>query len=286
MQCSFPVRRITDRRTGEYIIHACGRCRACRRNKSREWSFRVFVESLSYSDTIFMRLSYDDVHLPKSDKGYPTLVKSHLSDFMKRLRYYVGKCRFYACGEYGEQTHRPHYHVILYGVSPDNPVFSAKYTYKGVTTATCKAWPYGEVTLADVTIKSCHYVAKYMQKRKTGALAKQYFDKYGELPEFGLMSRRPGLGYDYLKKNETLIKRRGYLMLKGHKVPLSRYYIDKMFDKTTDEYADFSATRLSRSAEKWKEFFATRSIGSQSEREYYRSYLEQQEENLKRKEEQ
>lgn len=284
MQCSFPQVRYINRRTGEYVVHACGRCRACRRNKSREWQFRVFAESLSYKDSIFLCLTYDDEHLPISEKGYPTLVKEHLQDFMKRFRYYVGKCRYYACGEYGswQNTHRPHFHLIVYGVSPDNPVFTHKYILPKNNTicATCKAWDYGDVNIGDVSIKSCHYCCEYMEKRKTGKLAKYYFDKFGILPEFGVMSLKPGIGYKYLKENETLIKKRGYCMMKGHKVPLPRYYIDKMFECDTDEYEQFKAERSKQSAERWKKFFSSRKIGDFSERAYYRSYLEQQEVNL------
>lgn len=279
MKCSYPQvhRNKSDWST---YVHACGRCRACRRNKQREWSFRVFAESLDYEHTVFLRLSYDDEHLPISSNGYPTLVKEHLQDFIKRLRYYVGKCRYYACGEYGERTHRPHYHVILYGVSPDDAVFIAKYCYNGLVTANCKAWPHGEITIGDVTIKSCNYCCKYMLKRKNGKLAKLYFDKYGELPEFGLMSRNPGIGYNYLKRNENLIKQRGYLMLKGHKVPIPRYYILKMYVDGSDEYEEFKLDRKKKTDENFKKFFASRSIGDFSERAYLRAYLEQQEVNL------
>lgn len=36
---------------------------------------------------------------------------------MKRLRKYLEpvKVRFFACGEYGDNTYRPHYHLILFG---------------------------------------------------------------------------------------------------------------------------------------------------------------------------
>ena len=44
----------------------------------------------------------------------------------KRLRDRVGygRFRFYACGEYGETTNRPHYHAILFNYDfPDKQLF-------------------------------------------------------------------------------------------------------------------------------------------------------------------
>jgi hypothetical protein len=46
-------------------------------------------------------------------------VKRDLQLFFKRLRkaYPDVKLRYFACGKYGEQFARPHYHVILFGKS-------------------------------------------------------------------------------------------------------------------------------------------------------------------------
>lgn len=270
------------------MYYPCGQCRACRKNRSREWGFRAYAESLSYEpdNCIFLNLSFDDEHLIFGKKGFATLSKEVLQTFWKDFRYYVGKCRYLACGEYGDERHRPHYHAIVYGVSKDNPVFydlfysQAKHAYIGY----CKAWPYGEVVLGTVTIGSCQYCAKYTVKRKTGKSGKAYYEKFGILPEFATMSRRPGLGYDYLMKNLDLIKSRNYVMLKGHKLPLGRYYESKLYPPDTEERESYLYEKQIKSEKAYKDFFKHRDIGHFTRAEYMKKYLEQQEVNLEKRE--
>ena len=283
MRCSFPQTRLVN---DTYVTHPCGNCRACRRNKAREWGYRAYVESLSYDNSIFLSLTYDDEHLPISKKGFPTLRKEHTQTFWKDFRYYVGKCRYLLSGEYGDKTHRPHYHAIVFGVSLDNPVFYDKFysPRKKAWIARCKAWDKGEVCIGDVTIGSCQYCAKYVVKRKTGRVGRAYYERYGIEPEFSTMSRRPGLGYDYLRENEVLIKRRGYLMLKGHKLPLSRYFIDKLYDKESDEYEEFKIERHDKMVQAQERFFNSRDIGNYTRAKYMKIYLQQQEINLEKQE--
>lgn len=83
---------------------------------------------LQYHDSsYFVTLTYDDLHVPKSYYPDPETGEAHTSftlckrDFqlwMKRLRkkFSDDKIRFFACGEYGGQTKRPHYHVIVFGL--------------------------------------------------------------------------------------------------------------------------------------------------------------------------
>lgn len=283
MRCSFPQTRLVN---GSYVTHSCGNCRACRRNKAREWGFRSYVESLSYDSSIFLSLTYDDEHIPIGPKGFPTLRKADTQTFWKDFRYYVGECRYLLSGEYGEHTHRPHYHAVVFGVDLDNPVFYDKFysPRKKAWIARCKAWKFGEVCIGNVTVGSCQYVAKYVVKRKTGRAGQAYYEKYGIEPEFATMSRRPGLGYDYLKENESLIKRHGYVMIKGHKTPLSRYYIDKLYDKESDEYELFKMDRAKKMAEASKRFIQNRDIGRFDVAKYMKMYLEQQEINLEKQE--
>ena len=48
-----------------------------------------------------------------------TLQKSDLQKFFKRLRKKTHeKISYYAVGEYGDNTQRPHYHIILFNAIP------------------------------------------------------------------------------------------------------------------------------------------------------------------------
>lgn len=286
MRCSYPQRKY-DKSTDTYIVYPCGQCRACRKNRAREWGFRAFAESLSYKDNcIFLNLTFDDEHLVYGSKCFPTLSKEILQTFWKDFRYYVGKCRYLASGEYGDQTHRPHYHCIVYGVNKDNPVFYDLFysPRKKAFIGKCKAWKYGEVCLGDVTIGSCQYCAKYVVKRRTGKSGNAYYEKYGILPEFATMSRKPGLGYQYLMDNIKLIRSRNYVMLKGHKLPLPRYYENKIYEDGTDEREEYKLEKQEKANEIYQKFFRARDIGHFDKHSYMKKYLEQQEVNLEKQE--
>lgn len=105
----------------------CGRCPECRAGHSAGWAFRILQEFKSETTTSahFLTLTYDESELPRNSKGYPTLDKHHVQAFIKRLRKYSRKkgnsrIRYYAAGEYGGQTERPHYHLIIFNASVKN----------------------------------------------------------------------------------------------------------------------------------------------------------------------
>ena len=86
----------------------------CRIALSREWATRVLHESDYWDHSCFTTLTYNNEHLPKDG----SLHKDELQKFFKRLRKYLGdrKMKYFACGEYGDEGHRPHYHAILFGI--------------------------------------------------------------------------------------------------------------------------------------------------------------------------
>ncbi len=60
---------------------------------------------------------------------------------------------FFACGEYGETTHRPHYHAILYGLSERDAQLVEDTWGKGITKT------------VEVTPAAIAYVAGYTSKK-------------------------------------------------------------------------------------------------------------------------
>ena len=105
----------------------CGYCDGCRIDRSREWANRCMLELQYHDSAYFITLTYNDDHVPVSYYADPetgeaqeslTLCKRDWQLFMKRLRkaFPDDQIRFYACGEYGSQTFRPHYHAIVFGL--------------------------------------------------------------------------------------------------------------------------------------------------------------------------
>lgn len=157
---------------------ACGRCPNCLINKKKEWSDRLQIELRYWQYKYFVTLTYRDEDLPKDG----SLKKSDLKGFLKRLGYYCGGVpQYFACGEYGDISQRPHYHLILMS---DKDIFDA----------IMDSWSYGRIDIQHTTPGRCKYVTGYVVKKMTKADDERL---YGRTPEFRSSSRRPPLGYRF-----------------------------------------------------------------------------------------
>lgn len=151
-------------------------------SRAREWAVRCVYELKFHDVACAVTLTYDEAHVP------PTLVKAHLSGFVKRLRARLApaKFRFFASGEYGEANGRPHYHAILFGVPRDAPIQAC--------------WSFGYAKVDPVTDRYVSYIAGYAAKKIAGpdVFGERIDMTTGEVYEvcqpFLLMSRRPGIG--------------------------------------------------------------------------------------------
>ena len=205
----------------------CGKCLGCRLEYSRQWANRCMLELGYHVSSWFVTLTYDDAHLPRSFYGNPdtgeavpcaTLYKRDFQLFMKRLRKKFGEgIRFYAAGEYGDQTKRPHYHAIIYGLELDDLVFYKKMAlesanlyynyYNSESLQSC--WrdkdgnDIGFVVVGKVTWETCAYVARYIMKKQKGQGADIY-EKFNIEPEFCLMSRKPGIAHQYYEDHPEM----------------------------------------------------------------------------------
>lgn len=173
------------------------------------WTHRIMLESLLHTDNSFITLTYEDKKLPRvSTNSLPTLDPKHLQNWLKRLRKEIVplRIRYYACGEYGDETQRPHYHVALFGY----PGCSRGRTLRRVESssrpvweqccASCrmvgKTWGLGDIDIGTLALDSAQYVCGYVTKKMT---AKDDTRLYGRYPEFARMSNRPGLGFGALQ---------------------------------------------------------------------------------------
>lgn len=223
-------RLVFDKRksgTGIPIKVPCGRCAGCRLEHSRQWALRCMHEKRMHTQSAFLTLTYDNKHLPEGD----TLVKAHLQNFMKRLRNDFGPgVRFFACGEYGEKTNRPHYHVLLLSHTfSDLRVQTTGPSYNLYTSNTLqRLWTAGNSVIGDVTFESAAYVARYCMKKITGPKAAEHYGS--RQPEFLVMSRRPGIGSTYLDRYQTEMFTHDNVIVNGVPCGLPRYYDNKYAD--------------------------------------------------------
>lgn len=166
----------------------CRQCQNCRINLQRTWACRIQLESLWYASSSFVTLTYDPEYLPSTLDGLPTLSPRDLMLFLKRFRNLSGSFRYFACGEYGTQTERPHYHLVIFGISPmsENQISTA---WSDPETKT----PMGYTSIYDLNEARSAYVAQYTTKKMTSLTSRNL---NGRWPEFSRMSRgrKPGDG--------------------------------------------------------------------------------------------
>jgi len=228
--------------------YPCGKCLACKKQRARDWSIRLLHEMSEHERSCFITLTYEDAFYP--DNG--SISKRELQLFFKRLRkkFNDKKIKYFACGEYGDRTHRAHYHAIIFGIgfkelnvyqgSSKNgkPIFTSKELQQ--------LWLFGFVSVGSVDIKSINYVVGYVMK-KLGS--KEYLDIE---PPFQLQSQ--GLGLKYAEKNIDKIKNLN-LTIQGNSVTIPRYYIKK-FGKNQElinERMEERSDQISEYAKKRKE---------------------------------
>lgn len=140
----------------------CGYCILCRAEQARQWAVRISHEAQMHEENSFLTLTYDDQHLPPNGG----LRYSDLQKFWKRLRKKYGKqsLRYYAVGEYGDRSLRPHYHAIVFGKAFTEgkiPVTDELWT----TAALERDWGLGQVRVGNVTLGTASYCASYVTKK-------------------------------------------------------------------------------------------------------------------------
>jgi hypothetical protein len=199
----------------------CGQCMNCRIQKREEWVMRMLHEFKYWEYSIFVTLTYDENNLPKNEFNESTLKKSDLQKFFKRLRKNSNrKMLYFACGEYGEETGRPHYHCIIFGFDylNDYDLELIKASWKKCKWNELKLKPFG-----DVNETSLRYVVSYLEKTITGKLEKYAYDNI-ETP-FHIVSK--GIGKNYAIDNKDKLQSDGFCQMSGFKKAIPRYYVNK-----------------------------------------------------------
>lgn len=233
----------------------CGQCIGCRLEYSRQWAMRVLEEAKNYEHNHFITLTYNELFLATLCQSaqltsreiiVPTasLIKKDLQKFIKDLRRYWeyhfnhDGIRFFACGEYGEQYQRPHYHIAIFNLPiPDLKFYKLTATKEPLFTSKIieSIWGKGFAPIGAVTWNSAAYIARYVTKKIKGPQADEYYKQLGVIPEFTNMSRRPGIGreaFDKIMAGEISYGEAKMLVKtnKGVQALKPARYYDKLYD--------------------------------------------------------
>lgn len=224
----------------------------------------------------FLTFTYEDPPITKN--GLWTLKINDFQLYMKALRKRAGAgLKFYAVGEYGPLTLRPHYHVIIFNCSLQSIINSrslealrypqhylnGKFEYHNTL------WLHGHITIGLVNVKSIRYTLKYISKPLTVPL----YTGDDRHKEKSWMSKGLGLSYltpQTIQYHRALPHERLFTIIDGGvKVGLPRYYKEKIFTK----YEREKIAQTLRTKEE-KEYYQL------TEEQKYQKYLEFQKERL------
>lgn len=218
----YNIRMLEERYGKECLLKLpCGRCLACKESYRADWSVRCDMEARYHKENVFLTLTYRDEVCPR------WVSKGHLRKFIRALRKEGIDLKYFACGEYGEKTNRPHYHLILFGwFPPDAKLVPEARTKSGFevyqSSFLDRIWKKGFVQVTDFSQDTAFYVAGYVNK-KTG--------KYD-----GFINMSNGIGYQYMTDHlHELFKDRIYVARSGRV-----HFVPRAFKRVLDKNGYFS----------------------------------------------
>lgn len=203
----------------------------------------MMLEASQHAQSTFVTLTYGPRELPISN-GVETLSPGDLQKWLKRFRVALAplRIRFFAVGEYGDNTQRPHYHALIFGaptclrgrtggISGTLPANNCCLPCQTLE----RSWGLGRVFQGSVTPDSCQYVAGYTVKKMTEPT---HPANAGRHPEFSRQSLRPGIGTWAMEDVALTIMQTGHVaehedvptaLLHGKRaLPLGRYLRRKL----------------------------------------------------------
>ena len=205
-------------------------------------------EAQMHASSWFATFTYADEFVPE----HGSLDKTDVQKFFKRLRRRIPGVRYYYCGEYGDQTQRPHYHAALMGPQfldreefahrSGAPVFKSELLED--------TWKLGLTEITPLSSGGARYICGYLQKkvrnhgytsdgRDPWANAYTRVDPVtGELhdvqEEFADMSRRPGIGRSWIEKYWAEVYPRDFVVMDGQPMNPPKYY-DRWMEENLPE---------------------------------------------------
>ena len=135
-------------------------------------------------ESAFVTLTYDNDSLPVTLDHVPTLRKRSFLNWVRSSRR-AGGFRYYAVGEYGELSLRPHYHMAVF-------------CEPGVRIGEIlERWRSGFVQSSPLNLERARYLAAYTAKKLTKADDERL--EPDQEPEFRTSSKRPPLGAAFVE---------------------------------------------------------------------------------------
>lgn len=257
------IEELKDNFWYKYTIIPCKNCIGCRLDYSKEWANRGYLEAKTHINNWFITLTYSDDNIEILDEMETkdgvtywndgnwtgTLVPSDLKKFLKKFRrhmeYYhcLKNIRYMACGEYGGETKRPHYHLIIFNCAlPPDSFYNARIINKETywqNTIIEKCWKQGISNISEATWNNIAYTARYITKKINGKNSEDEYASEGHIKEFFRVSLKPAIGKEYYDKHKEEIYKRDEIIIRNKQGTISikppKYY-DKLYEKENPKH--------------------------------------------------
>lgn len=244
--CTNPRKLIINK---EEVIVKCGKCDTCKRQKAQDWAIKLINESLYHKESCFITLTFDNkILLDKNSKAVKKYGANagfvfktdysmkYFQKFIKRLRKKFPEKRisYFHVAEYGEKTHRPHHHAILFGINFKEDRKECQISKSGhpqMYSETLQSlWACGNTTLQDCNSNNIIYIAQYsLKKFKNNELNKKYDTKM-------TFSNRCKMNVKFIRRHPENIKK-GYIQDKdGKRYKIPRSYLKNLKEETIPKY--------------------------------------------------
>lgn len=283
----------------DVMLIPCGQCIGCKIQKKQDWATRIEMEAKTWpkDEVWFVTLTYNDENVPGirhstgemfrgakytrlKNKGTlevnQTLWYEDIQKFLKRLRKaHSGQLRYFVAGEYGSKTGRPHYHLILFGYTPEKLETYSKVRPDGymIDSRITRLWSYGLHNLINPDEGGYSYVSGYVCKKMEDETKKHI--ENGLIPPFCQMSRDPGLGYQYYKEHEQEIWKKGYIQLNnGKRASIPRYFQEMKRLENPRELWEYKRQKQQAAIDQTKELMGRTDVK-------YQDYLAMKEKRIK-----
>ena len=179
--CCSPVRVPMPSEYNGYFYVACGKCAECLNRKHRNAFVKLYYEFLYSSSAYFVTLTYNEDTCPfvvKSSTGevFKTLCRKNLQSHLKRWRalckkrgFDISSFRYFSASEYGSNTLRPHYHILLFNI-PDKALNLFNLLWQ-------QYFGFYLSKKVEVSNDSFRATALYVSKYVTKSMSNDYFNK-------------------------------------------------------------------------------------------------------------
>lgn len=190
------------------------------------------------TENCFVTLTYDQANLPVDY----SLDKTHVPILIRAIRDAGNSVRYFQCGEYGDQNWRPHYHLALF--QKDYRQGAEQIANKGPHKLYRhpeleKLWGKGLTSVGELTTESASYIASYITKKVRGPNADSHYEWFSNQHntwfmrerEYTTMSRRPGIGADWIRKFKSDVYPSDEIIINGKKARPPKFY-DAQLERT------------------------------------------------------